>query len=114
MEIANRPEKVDVVSRMEKAISSYTPGVYPGRVTLLVSSERVEDSGGETDFGWSRVSGGALEIRVVPRRSLDDPSRPQRRNPSRRTEGPPGLRNEAAEAGEFPHSNSELRMGEPR
>ena len=66
MEIANRPEKVDLLSRMEKAISSYKPGVYPGRVTLLVSSERVEGSGGETDFGWSRVSGGAPEVRVVP------------------------------------------------
>ena len=66
MEIANRPENVDVLSRMEKAISSYKPGVYPGRVTLLVSSARVEGSGGETDFGWSRVSGGAPEVRVVP------------------------------------------------
>ncbi len=66
MEISNRRDQVDVVTRMEKAISSYAPGMYPGRVTLLVSSERVEDSGGETDFGWSRVSDGAPDVRVVP------------------------------------------------
>jgi thioesterase domain-containing protein len=66
MEIANRPDKVDVLSRMERAIASYTPGMYPGRVTLLVSRERVDDSGGGNDFGWSSVSGGAPEVRVVP------------------------------------------------
>lgn len=66
MEIANRPDKVHAVTRMEKAIASYTPGVYPGPVTLVVAGERVEDAGAETDFGWSSVSGGALEIRVVP------------------------------------------------
>jgi thioesterase domain-containing protein len=66
MEIANRPDKVDVLSRMEKAIASYTPGMYPGRVTLIVSSERADDPGGESDLGWSRVSGDSIEVRAVP------------------------------------------------
>ena len=66
MEIANRPDKVDVLSRMEKAIASYKPELYPGPVTLFVSSERVEESAGKSDFGWSTVTGGDLDVRVVP------------------------------------------------
>jgi thioesterase domain-containing protein len=66
MEIANRPEKVDVLTRMEKAIMAYRPEMYPGRMTLFVPSERVVDSAGETDFGWSRVAGAGVEVRVVP------------------------------------------------
>ena len=66
MQILKRTDKVDVLSRMEKAIMTYTPEIYPGRVTLFVATRRVEKSAGETDFGWGTVSGGGLDIRVVP------------------------------------------------
>jgi thioesterase domain-containing protein len=66
MSITNRPDEVDALSRMEKATRAYTPESDPGRVTLIVTSERVAESGGETDFGWSAVSGGGVEARVIP------------------------------------------------
>ena len=66
MEILKRTDMVDVMSRMEKAVMTYTPEVYQGRVTLFVASNRVRESAGESDFGWSTVSAGGLDIRVVP------------------------------------------------
>ena len=55
LEKANRLDLLDPLSRMERAVMAYTPKVYPGRATLFVSSERVEKSHGDIDFGWRAV-----------------------------------------------------------
>ena len=65
MEITNRSGEVDPLSRMERAIRTYTPKAYPGRVVLLVASERVKEWAGDPDFGWSALAGGGLDVRVV-------------------------------------------------
>lgn len=66
MEVANGSVELDVLSRMENAIMAYKPKLYAGRVTLVVSSDRVVESAGEAHFGWSTVASGGLEVRIVP------------------------------------------------
>jgi thioesterase domain-containing protein/SAM-dependent methyltransferase len=66
MELVQHDEKVDVLTRMERAALAHVPSFYPGRATLLVASDRVEESGGQTAFGWDGVIGGGLEARIVP------------------------------------------------
>ena len=66
LELANQPDRLDALSLMERAISAYTPEAYPGRVTLFLSSERAEESSRDTDFGWSDVAGGGLDVRIIP------------------------------------------------
>jgi thioesterase domain-containing protein len=66
LELTNRPDRVDTLSRMEKAIRTYTPGEYPGRVTLFVASERVKVSPEDTSFGWSAVAAGGVDVHVIP------------------------------------------------
>lgn len=66
MELVQHDEKVDVLTRMERAAMAHVPGFYPGQVVLLVASERVEESGGQTTFGWNAVVGGGLAAHIVP------------------------------------------------
>ena len=66
LEKANRPDLLDALSRMERAVSAYTPKVYPGRAALFVSSERVEEANGDIDFGWRAVVSGDLSVHVIP------------------------------------------------
>ena len=65
MELTNRSGEVDPLSRMERAIRTYTPKAYPGRVVLLLASDSVKEWAGDPDFGWSTVAGGGLEVRVI-------------------------------------------------
>ena len=114
MEIANRPDKLDVLSRMEKAIMAYTPEMYPGRVTLFVSSERVQDYAGETDFGWSTVTSGGLEVRVVPGDHYTIFHEPNIRILANDLKKLLVKNQAAATRGDPPYSNPELLKGEPR
>ena len=47
-----------------RALKSYVPLVYPGRFTLLRSSQRRVDRG--PALGWSRLAGGGVEVHLVP------------------------------------------------
>ena len=76
LEVAGRPVK-NTQSRIEKAVVAYSPQVYPGRVSVLVSRGRVEESHGETDFGWSSLAAGGLDMRIIPGRHemiFDEPN----------------------------------------
>ena len=66
MGITDQFNEVDALSRMEKAGRAYRPKSYPGRVTLIVTNESAAESAGATDFGWSAVSDGGVEVRLVP------------------------------------------------
>ena len=61
-------EVVDFLSdrpQMKRAMMSYQPGSYEGRVTLFMAKGRV-DLYGDKEFGWGSVSGGGLDVRVIP------------------------------------------------
>lgn len=76
LEIADRPIK-DLQSRIEKAVLAYSPQVYPGRATVFISSEWVAESHGDTDFGWSSLVSGGLDVRIIPGRHetvFDEPN----------------------------------------
>jgi thioesterase domain-containing protein/acyl carrier protein len=69
MEVANQPEKVDIAFLREKLQRAYMPEIYPGRVTLFVARERVENvenSAKGPDFGWGTVAGGGIDVHVIP------------------------------------------------
>jgi thioesterase domain-containing protein len=46
-----------------RAARLYTPGCYPGRVTLFRAADGPR---GEEDRGWSRITGRPVEIHVAP------------------------------------------------
>ncbi len=47
-----------------RAVRRYVPSAYPGRITLLRSSERA--SGGDLTLGWSPLAAGGMDVRTVP------------------------------------------------
>jgi thioesterase domain-containing protein len=49
-----------------QAISNYVPQVYPGRVTLFLSSEAPERSFYDRRLGWNDMAAEGLEVHVVP------------------------------------------------
>lgn len=48
----------------QRACLAYKPRHYPGRLTLMQASDRVERYG-EKEFGWRHVAGGGLDVHVV-------------------------------------------------
>jgi thioesterase domain-containing protein/acyl carrier protein len=58
-----------ITNTYNKVVFSYTPKVYPGKVTLFRASESVfiSSEGGDSDeLGWDKVAAGGLEIHKVP------------------------------------------------
>lgn len=67
IEVANKPmERMDPISRMERAASAYAPKPYPGSATILVSTNTAKTVRGTADLGWSSVIDGGIEVRVIP------------------------------------------------
>jgi amino acid adenylation domain-containing protein len=50
---------------LRRALASYKPGIYPGKVTLFLASQRAELHN-DSDFGWSGVAGGGLDVHLIP------------------------------------------------
>ena len=48
------------------ALHRYEPGVYPGRVVLLLAEGRNVSSGEDPRLGWKRIAGGGLETHGIP------------------------------------------------
>jgi thioesterase domain-containing protein len=50
---------------LKRAILTYEPKEFPGRVTLILPKQKIKIHR-DMDFGWGRVAGGGLEVRIVP------------------------------------------------
>ena len=50
---------------LTNALKAYRPGIYQGKVTLFLASQRVELHR-NADFGWGRVAGGGLDVHIIP------------------------------------------------
>jgi thioesterase domain-containing protein len=48
-----------------KALSTYNPRYYAGKVILLMAGDRVE-SFGHRDFDWRKAAGGGVDVHVIP------------------------------------------------
>src|SRR5689334_21585722 len=48
----------------QRAIAAYNPRKYPGRIAIIVSSERVAKGGEDPGFGWSTLAD-KLELRTI-------------------------------------------------
>jgi amino acid adenylation domain-containing protein len=51
---------------IRRAVCSYAPGNYPGRITLFVSSKTAADFRHDPSLGWRNVAQGGLDIHVIP------------------------------------------------
>ena len=56
----------DVLEANRDALRNYTPQMYPGQITLLLSSEAPERSFYDRRLGWSDMAADGLEVQVVP------------------------------------------------
>src|SRR5262249_52739605 len=50
---------------LRKALSTYEPAHFSGRVTVLLPKQSV-DIHEDTDLGWGRVAGGGLDVHIMP------------------------------------------------
>ena len=56
----------DVLEANRDALRNYTPQMYPGQITLLLSSEAPERSFYDRRLGWSDMAADGLDVQVVP------------------------------------------------
>jgi thioesterase domain-containing protein/acyl carrier protein len=62
---SNYPDPLASKPQYQRALASYIPAAYPGRVTVFFASTRVQKYG-NSEFGWKRVARGGLDVRVLP------------------------------------------------
>ena len=48
-----------------KALATYSPRYYAGKVILVMAGDRVE-SFGHRDFDWRKAAGGGVDVHVIP------------------------------------------------
>jgi amino acid adenylation domain-containing protein len=60
------PRQLEVARAHSQAIRTYTPGRFPGRVTLFLPRMQRFLCSHQPDKGWSRLAAGGVEIRPVP------------------------------------------------
>jgi amino acid adenylation domain-containing protein len=51
---------------IKRALRSYVPGDYPGRIALFVSSKTAADFRHDPSLGWRNIACGGLDIHMIP------------------------------------------------
>jgi hypothetical protein len=92
---ANRIEDANIF-----AASYYRPRLYPGRLTLIRSTDRRAEDGDDAYLGWGHLIGGGIDVYHIPSTHLNILQEPavqvlsarlrdcRYRDPATRTEGP--------------------------
>jgi thioesterase domain-containing protein len=56
----------EVLAASNRAVASYLPRPYAGRVTVFRTREHRREAGGDRTWGWGKLARGGVAVRWVP------------------------------------------------